>query len=302
MKKIITAALVAGFVLGACGSDSDDTTGDTTASDDTTAATEAEPASTDAESTDDCAVDSLSLFADGRLTVGTGEVVYEPWMAEDDPTNGMGYESAFVYALADRMGFEADSVDWVRTTFDEAISPAEKDYDFNLQQYSITAEREEIVDFSHPYYVSQRTVMAMSGSPADGATTFADLADVTWAATAGTSDLDYIENVIGADNVAVFNTQADTLAAMMAGQADATTVNLPTAYYLTAVEIPDAVIAGILPDDGSGADQLGLLFTADNPLVSCVNVAIDAMTDDGTLDSLATEWLAAAGSIPTITE
>lgn len=41
---------------------------------------------------------------------------------------------------------------WVRTAFDAAIAPGPKDFDFNLQQYTITEERQQAVDFSEGYY------------------------------------------------------------------------------------------------------------------------------------------------------
>jgi hypothetical protein len=158
-------------------------------------------------------------------------------MIDDDPTNGQGFESAVAYALAEQMGFAAEDVQWVRTSFDEAIAPGDKPYDFNMQQYSITEERDQIVDFSMPYYVGQKSLILLNSSPAIGATTLADLESATFGATIGTTDLDYIENVIGIEDVAVYNTQADVVAAMLAGQIDATVVGLPTALYLTAVEI-----------------------------------------------------------------
>ena len=75
---------------------------------------------------------------DGVLTVATGEPAFPPYVIDDDPESGEGFEAAVAYAVADQMGFAHDDVTWVRTTFDEAIQPGPKDFDFNLQQYSIT--------------------------------------------------------------------------------------------------------------------------------------------------------------------
>lgn len=245
-----------------------------------------------------CAVEDLALYEAGRLTVATGDPVFPPWMLDDDPSSGEGFESAVVYALAEEMGFAAEDVVWVRTAFDEAISPAEKPYDFNIQQYSISDEREEIVDFSIPYYSVQKALVALDGSAAATAQSFADLADVRFGATIGTTDLAYIEDVIGAEDVAVYNAQADVVSAMVADQIDATVIGLPTAYFMTAVQIEDGVIAGILPSESE--EGFGLLFTEGSELVSCVDQALQALTDDGTLDALVEEWLQAGGDIPTI--
>jgi len=201
------------------------------------------------------------------------------------------------------MGFAADDVTWVRTDFDVAIAPGDKDYDFNMQQYSPTAERDEVVDFSVPYYNVQKSVLTFGGSPVDGATSFADLQEGRWGATIGTTDLDYIENEIGipADDIAVFDTQADVVAAMVAGQIDSTVVGLPTAFFLSAVELDGGVIAGVLPAAGENSDGMALLFTEGNSLRDCVDVALTSLRDAGTLDAIGEEWLQGGGDIPTIT-
>ena len=251
----------------------------------------------------DCEIADLDLFAEGRLTIATGDPVFPPWMIDDDPTNGEGFESAVAYALAEEMGFSQDQVDWVRTDFDAAITPGEKDYDFNMQQYSITPERDEVVDFSVPYYEGQKSVIALNGTPADGATSFEELREATWGATVGTTDLDYMESVLELEDVAVFDTQADVVAAMVAGQIDATVIALPSALFLTAVEIEDSTIAAVLPtDEGTDGEGMGLLFTDASPLKPCVDQALTAIGSEGTLEDLAVEWLQGDGEIPLIEE
>lgn len=320
-RKSLYLPVVVAMVLAACGGETSLDTTVTLAAPATTGAadtTMADTTMTDTTMTDTtsvapdttgggeaCAVDTLALHEPGTLTIATGEPVFPPWMMDDDPTNGEGFESAVAYALAEQMGFAAEDVTWVRTGFDEAIAPGEKPYDFNMQQYSITTERDEVVDFSIPYYISQKSVVALADSPAAGATTFADLEAATFGATIGTTDLDYIEQVLGITDAAVYNTQADTIAAMVAGQIDATVVSLPTAYFLTAVELENGVIAGVLPEEGgegSEGEGMGLLFTEGNALVDCVNQALQVLTDDGTLEAIELEWLEQGGDIPLITE
>lgn len=290
LTKLLSLLFVFTLVAAACGSDSDDTTADSDGGE-------------DASGDLDCSVDNLDLFADGTLTIATGEPVFPPWMIDDDPTNGQGFESAVAYALVEEMGLGADAITWVRTDFDVAIAPGDKDYDFNMQQYTPTDERDEIVDFSVSYYDVQRSVLTFEGSPTDGAANFGDLAAGTWGATIGTTDLDYIETEIGipAGDIAVFDTQADVIAAMVAGQIDSTVVGLPTAFFLSAVELDAGVIAGVLPD-GTGNEAMALLFTEGNPIRDCVDVALTSLRDAGTLDAIAGEWLQGGGDIPTITK
>jgi polar amino acid transport system substrate-binding protein len=283
---ILILLLGLAFALTACGGDA--------------------PADADQEDTttsaggDQCTLENLALYEAGKLTVATGEPVYPPWMMDDDPSNGEGFESAVVYALASEMGFAAEDVQWVRTAFDEAISPVEKPYDFNIQQYSITEDREEIVDFSIPYYHVQRALVALEGSPAASVKTLADLKDVKFGATVGTTDLEYIEGVIGATDVAVYNAEVDVVSAMVAGQIDATVIGLPTAFYITAVQLDNGVIAGVLPAESD--EGFGMLFTEGSELVPCVNQALQTLTDNGTLDGLVEQWLQGGGDIPTIAE
>jgi len=285
-------------VLVACG---DGTGSDTTVPAETTTPETSAPATTVG---DVCAPDSGVWFEPGTLTVATGDPAFPPYVIDDDPTTGQGYESAVVYAVAENLGFAEADVVWLRTTFDEAIAPGEKPYDFNIQQYSITEERDEVVDFSIPYYTSQKTLVALSDSTAASAATFADLQDVRFGATIGTTDLDYIVDVIGIPDadVAVYNDQAATFAALDAGQIDATVIGLPTALFITAVEMPQATIVGVLPRQGDEGDGMGMLFTDGSPAVDCVNAALQTLIDDGTLAAIDEEWMQAGGDIPEITE
>lgn len=296
-----TRSLIAGVTAlalfgAACGGDDDD------AESSSEPATAEEPADEPAAA-DAC--DPLPTFADGTLTVATGETVFPPWMGAgaddfDDPTTGTGYEGALVFALAEELGFTAEQVTFVRTGFAEVIAPGEKDWDFNIQQYTITADRDEVVDFSDGYYSARQAIIGPGDGPAAAATSVADLQDLRIGAALGTTSLDYAETVIApSSDVLVFDDNAAAKAAFDAGQVDAIVFDVPTAYFVTAVEITDAAIIGILPEGGT-ADELGMLFEEGNPLVPCVNEALATLELDGTLDALEQEWLSQGGDIPTL--
>jgi len=241
------------------------------------------------------------LFRPGKLTVATGDPVYPPWMLNDDPAGGEGFENGIVYALAEEMGFDYDDVVWVTQTFDQGIAPGPKPYDFSIQQFSVTEPRKEFVDFSMVYYQPDKAVIALSGSGITDARTFADLRDFRWGATIGTTDLDYLENVIGIPNVAVYDDQIGTFQALLAGQIDGTVQSVPTALYATAVQVPEAEITAILPADSNDLGH-GLVFEKDNPLVPWVNDALQAIIDRGVIDELNQTYLVGDESIPEITE
>jgi polar amino acid transport system substrate-binding protein len=291
-RTAIAALLVGGLVLAACGDDDADST-DT--------ADSAAPGGTAAPPDATCA--DGKTVTDGTLTIATGEPAFEPWVVGDAPESGDGFESAVAYAVAREMGFSAEQVTWVRTTFDEAIQPGVKNFDFNLQQYSISPEREETVSFSDPYYSSNQAIVALAGSPAEGATTVADLKDVKFGAQAGTTSLTFITDVIQPDaEPFVYDDNVGAKAALEADQIDAIVVDLPTALFISAVEIEGSSVVGQFPGDaGETTDDFGLLFEKDSPLVECANAAIATLRDSGELQEITDQWLVTEGVAPVIT-
>ncbi|TFV96440.1 ABC transporter substrate-binding protein [Leifsonia flava] len=239
---------------------------------------------------------------DGKLTIGTAEPAYYPWVIDDKPESGEGFESAVAYAVAGQLGFADSDVVWVRSTFDEAIAPGPKDFDFNLQQFSITDERKQAVDFSSPYYETTQTVITIASSPAAGATSIADLKKFSIGAQTGTTSLTAVEDVIKPDSQAqVFNSNDDAKLALQNGTVDAIVVDLPTAFYLTGAELDGGKIIGQLPQaEGTTGDQFGLVLAKDSPLTASVSEAVDALREDGTLDELATKWLGSEDTAPVL--
>lgn len=236
--------------------------------------------------------DVLETLTPGKLTIGTGLPAYYPWVLDDTPESGEGFESAVAYAVAAELGFAPEDVVWVRTTFEEAIQPGPKSFDFNLQQYSITEERKASVDFSSPYYYTAQTVITVAGSAAENVADLADLKDLLVGAQTGTTSLKAIEEIIQPSGGAqVFNSNDDAKAALANGQVDAIVVDLPTAFYLTAVELDGGIILGQLEGAEAG-DSFGLVLDKDSPLTEAVTAAVDALRDSGKLAEIEQEWLA----------
>jgi polar amino acid transport system substrate-binding protein len=245
-----------------------------------------------------CEKADLATVTGGKLTIATGEPAYYPWVIDDKPETGEGFEGAVAYAVAKQLGFTNDEVVWVRTTFDGAVTPGEKNFDFNLQQFSITEERKAAVDFSSPYYTAPQAIVSYKGSKIAGKTSIADLKNVKLGAAVGTTSLDAIENQIGA-KPQVFNDNAAGVTALKNGQIDGLVVDLPTAFYLSGVEVKDGLIVGQLPSTGSG-DQFGLLLSKDSKITKCVSGAVDAITADGTLAAITDQWLATDAGAPVL--
>jgi len=254
----------------------------------------ATPAADESTTAPDSSAIDTRFVTPGKFTVATGEPAYYPYVIDDAPETGKGFESAVAYAVAKQLGFAADDVVWVRTGFDEAIQPGPKTFDVNLQQFSITDKRKATVDFSSPYYSTPQAVITIKGSKAEGATSIADLADVVIGAQTGTTSLEAINDVIKpTQDATVFNTNDDAVLALTSGQIDALVVDLPTAFYLTGAELDDGVLIGQLPAEDGISDEWGLLLDKDSKLTADVTAAVDALTADGTLAQIADTWLGA---------
>jgi polar amino acid transport system substrate-binding protein len=251
--------------------------------------------------TSTCSPESLQTLESGVLTIATGEPAYYPWVIDDAPESGEGFEAAVAYAVAAQLGYDATAVKWVRTTFDAAIAPGPKTFDFNLQQYSITDERKQVVDFSSSYYNSNQAIVSFKGSKLEGVTTLQGVSDAgaKLGAAVGTTSLDAIETNLGL-TPSVFNDNAAAVTALKNKQIDGIVVDLPTAFYLAAVEIPNGIIVGQIDGSDSGDQGFGLLLAKDSPLTSCVSQAVDAIRDNGTLASITAQWLADSAGAPVL--
>jgi len=240
----------------------------------------------------ECAKENLTLVAPGTLTIGTDSPAYPPYFADDDPTNGQGFESAVAYAVADGLGFAPGEVAWTVVPFNKSYAPGDKDFDFDINQISITPKRQKAVDFSNGYYTVNQAVVALNDSPIAGATSLAELQAAKLGAQVGTTSLDFITDVVQpADEPFVYNDTNDAKSALNNGQIDGIVVDLPTAYYITAVEIENSKIVGQFPAI-EGGEQFGLLFQKGNPLVQCVNLVLDDLAASGELQAIQDQWLA----------
>jgi polar amino acid transport system substrate-binding protein len=243
---------------------------------------------------------ALPTVTDGVLTIATSDPAYEPWVVDNHPTNGEGFEAAVAYGVAERLGYDADQVEWTSASFDQIIAPGAKDFDFAVNQVSISDERKAALDFSSPYYVTTQAVVTLEGSPAADATTLADLKGLRIGAMVGTTSLTAAqESIAPTTPVSPFNDNVQVKQALTSGLVDAIVVDLPTALYITAAELDGGVLVGQLPDS-AGGDQLGLVLDLGSPLTADVTAAVDALREDGTLAELEAQWLTDAAGAPVL--
>jgi len=249
-------------------------------------------------SADPCPAGQLPTRTAGKLTIGTDNPAYPPWFVDNKPNNGKGFESAVAYNVAERLGYPAQNVTWTQVPFNNAIAPGPKAYDFDINQFSITPERKQAVDFSSAYYLVRQTVITTKGSKLEGVTTIAGLKDAKLGAQVGTTSLQAINELIKpTEKAQVFNSNDDAKKALQNKTVDGLVVDLPTAFYMTGAELDNGLIVGQLPQVGV-PEQFGLVLDKDSPLTDCVKDAVDELRQDGTLAVLEKTWLAGTSGAP----
>lgn len=308
MRKVLMLLATSGLLLAACAED-DPTIGGTGGGE--TAETGATGPTAPATAADCAAANEAAFLSAGTLTVGTGNPAFPPWWeggeSEDsefefnDPANGEGYEGAVVAEVASRLGLTfPDDVTFVQVGFNRSFAPGDKPFDFVLQQISYLPERDEAVDFSESYYDVDQAIVSAKGTAIADATTIDELQDAVLGAPVGTTSLQVIEDVIQpSQDPQVYDDLAGAVQDLKNGAIDGVVADLPTAFFIAAVEIPKGVVVGQfqVPSD----EYFAMAFETGSPLVECVNLALQEMKADGTLDAIEQEWLADVTNAPVLT-
>jgi polar amino acid transport system substrate-binding protein len=288
LRRALPASLLALLVLAvaACGSDS--------------GSSSSSPSSSGGNaSANACTKSKLALTNAGTLTVGTDKPAYPPYFEDNDPRNGKGFESAVAYAVAKQLGFSKSELTWKTVPFNASFAPGSKDFDFDINEISITPKRAQHVDFSTPYYQAPQAVVALKSKPAAKATSLAQLKDAKLGVQLGTTSLDAVTQTIKPSSQAqVFNDSNDTVRALKIGRIDAIVVDLPTAFYITAAQVPSAKIVGQF--QAPGGDSWGLLLEKGSKLTSCVDRAVTALKQNGTLKRITDRWMGGQAGAPAL--
>ena len=246
-----------------------------------------------------CTKEQLKLITPGKLTIGTDKPAFEPWFKNDDPASGQGFESAVAYAVAGELGFDRSEVQWNTVKFDAAYAPGPKQFDFDINQVSITPDRAKAVDFSHGYYPATQAVVALDGSKVTSATSLAELKGAKIGVQVGTTALNAVREVIKPDkDPNVYNEQIDSISALKNKQIDALVLDLPTAFYVTAAQVDDSKIVGQFSATGGTPEEFGLVMERASALKPCVDKAVDALKSKGELAKIEQQWLSEAAGAP----
>ena len=245
------------------------------------------------ESEKSCDVKNPPLFKEGVLTVATDKPAYPPWF-EGGPENYSGFEGEVANEVAERMDLP---IEWVVEPFNKSYAPGSKDYDFDINQITITPERERVVDFSDGYFDNAQGVLVLKDSPFADAQSITDLKDARLGAQVGTTGLEFINETIQPnEEPKVYESTNDARSALQSGQIDAMVTDLVTTVYLRDFEIKNSEVVGQYPRN----EQFGMLFEQGNPMVGCVNQVLAKMKEDGTLRELEEKYLQQYLSVPTL--
>jgi polar amino acid transport system substrate-binding protein len=281
----LIALLLLALLVGACGSDDDSAS--------------SKPAATATAKADACTKDNLKTQTPGTLTVATDKPAYPPYFEDDKPANGKGFESAVAYAVADQLGFAKEDVKWTVVPFNASYAPGPKQFDFDVNQISITAKRKKAVDFSAPYFTAPQALVVPKGSKLAGASSLADVRSAKIGVQVGTTSFDAVKEVVKpSTDPKVFNNSTDVVTALKQKQVDGVVVDLPTAFYVTAAQVEGSKIVGQF--EAPGGDEWGALLAKGSPLTACVSQAITKLQSSGELKQIYDKWLGDAAGAPTL--
>jgi polar amino acid transport system substrate-binding protein len=244
-----------------------------------------------------CTPSGMETHKSGVLTIATDKPAYPPYFENDEPENGEGFESAVGYAIGKQLGYPKGKVEWTTEPFDSSYAPGPKNFDFDLNEISITPVREKAVDFSAPYYSANQAVVALEGSEASKAKSLAELKGTKIGVQINTTSLSAVdEEIEPSSKPEVFNSSGDVVTALKNGQVEAVVVDLPTALYLTAAQVENATIVGQFGK--AEGEEWGALLGKGSSLTSCVSGAIEALEESGELEKITQRWMSQAAEAP----
>ena len=279
MRKVLLLLVLAILALGAgCGGDDE----------------EAQPTAPAGTGTGHEELDLTGMLKeDGVLTVGA-EPPAPPFIIPPFPDNPSGFEVDIAEEIGTRLGLETK---WIEFVWTNLFSPAPKPFDFDINETTITDERDKVVDFSIPYFEANQSVLVHKGTDAENATTLEDVKGLLLGAQEATTGLTYIRKTVEpSQKERVFPTTAAANQALLNQTIDAFIIDLPIAAGLVAENPDDLVVVGQFVTN----ENWGIVFEEGSELREHVDDILQEMIDDGTLAELQDKWLPGTTDVPVI--
>ena len=274
--KLLGVLAVLVLVVAACGGDAGDE-GSTTTGDNATTTTAAEtPTTGDAEALPDL---------EGRTVTVAVENAYLPFnFILAGETEGQGWDYDAWGDICDRLNCVPEFVEAVWPAVIDQVAQGE--FDTAADGISITDERKEIVDFSMPYMVVTQKFIKQVGDDRFASADDVINSDAIIATQVGTTNFELATELVGEDRIQAFDTFPLAVQALIAGDVDI--VIIDDAAGLGYIGENAEVIETI--DDPLQSDPLGFIYPKGSELVEPVDLAIQAMIDDGTMEELGLKW------------
>ncbi len=241
---------------------------------------------------DDAAGNIATIRGGDILTVGS-DIPFPPF--EDfEGENVVGFDAELIEEMAERNGL---TVEWIDTDFDTIFTQlATARFDMVASATTITAEREQQVNFTIPYYQAQQA-LTINSNLTPNISGVADLSDGdSVAVQTGTTGEDWALANLASRGVDVrsFQQAADTWIALEGGQVTGVIFDEPAAVEQAATRTSLAIAEAI--DTG---ENYGFGVDPNNQaLLDAMNNALQKMIDDGTYQDIYDKWFdAPAGSV-----
>ncbi|MGH6931549.1 MAG: transporter substrate-binding domain-containing protein [Dongiaceae bacterium] len=238
---------------------------------------------------------ATSLITGGALAADLGgkvlkvgsDTTYPPMETIDEATGQVvGFDVDVMSAICERINCKAE---FVTTAWDGIFAALQQgEFDMVVSGVSITEERDKIVDFSDPYIIVSQAILLRV---ADQGLTIDDFKQGRkLAAQTATTNAQLAEELIGRENVSLYDTFAGAVAALKNGDVSGVIID-GTSASAYEQEFAGELVIGIT---GLQSDPLGLVFQEGSPLRDTFNEGLKMIQDDGTLDKLKGKYWAPA--------
>ena len=221
---------------------------------------------------------------EGRVLKVGSDTTYPPMETVDDKTGEIvGFDVDVMNAICERINCKAE---FVTTAWDGIFAAlAQGEFDMVVSGVSITEERDKIVDFSDPYLVVNQAILMRAE---DEGMTLDDMKKPgsKLASQTGTTNAQLAEDLVGRENVSLFDTFSGAVLALQNGDVQGVIID-GTSAAAYEQEFAGELIVGIT---GLNADPLGLVFQEGDELVDAFNEGLAEIKDDGTLDALIAKY------------
>ena len=219
----------------------------------------------------------------GRVLNIGSDTTYPPHESINEDGVVVGFDVDVVKEICDRINCKPN---WVTTAWD-GIFPALADgqFDMVVSGVTITEERDKIVDFSDPYIIVQQGVLMRVEDAGKTIDAFKS-GDLRLASQNGTTNAQLGEELVGRDNLQLFDSFNNAVVAVQNGDVDGVIIDSTSAAAYEQ-EFAGELTVGI---EGLQSDPLGLVFQEGDSLQDAFNEGLAMIKEDGTLNELLIRW------------